>query len=103
MSLLKRFDHPSELRESFQVQQGRWLGCHGLRRGGVGRPTGGNRSMIAIQMSNDEIRIWTATHADDFHLLTKERMRGMRNREVSRTSWEYWGSVLWACAPTRIE
>ncbi len=86
MPLLELFDHTSKLTESFQVQQRRLLGWNGISWGGIGRPTGGNRSMVAIQMSNDEIRIRTATHADDFHLLTTEWMRGMRHRDVSRIS-----------------
>ena len=88
MPLLDLFDHTGELTESFQVKHWRFLKGRGIWCGRITGPTGRNGSMIAIQISNDEIRIWTATNADDFHLLTTERMRGMRHRDVSRNSWE---------------
>ena len=84
--LLKLLNTTSELAEPFQIKQ-RWLlkwKCIWCRR--VRRPTGGNGPMIAIDVSNDQVGIWTTTNTDDFDLLTRQGMMGMRDGHPSRNS-----------------
>jgi hypothetical protein len=82
----KLFNHLSEVAESFQVEQGWFLACKILGSRCVGRPTGGNGSMIAIKVSNDQIRIKTSTYTNDLDLLTAKRMMRMDHRYPFRNS-----------------
>src|SRR5258706_98180 len=53
----------------------------------VGRPTGRNGYVVAIDVSNDEVGIRAATDTDDLYLLTIEGMMRMRDGHPSRNSW----------------
>lgn len=85
--LLELLNHTSKLAESFQVKQWWLLGRKRIWCRRVGRPTGRNGSMVAVEVSNDEIGIWAATDTDDLYLLTIEGMMGMRDGHPSRNSW----------------
>jgi hypothetical protein len=80
-------NHTSQLAESFQVKHCWLLGWKRIWCRRVGRPTGRNGSMVAIDVSNDEVRIWAATDTDDLYLLTIQGMMGMRDGHPSRNSW----------------
>jgi hypothetical protein len=85
--LLKLLNKTSELAESFQIKQ-RWLlewkriWCRRVRR-----PTGRNGSMVAVDVSNDQIGIRTTADTDDLYLLTIQGMMGMDDGHPSRNSW----------------
>jgi hypothetical protein len=79
-------NHTSKLAESFQVKHWWLLGWKRIWCRRVGRPTGRNGSMVAIDVSNDEVRIWAATDTDDLYLLTIQGMMGMRDGHPSRNS-----------------
>jgi len=83
---LKVFDTMSEVTQSFQVKQWWCLEYRNICCRGVAGPTGGNGSMVAINMPNDQIGIRTSTNADDLHLLTTKRMMGMGNSDPPRNS-----------------
>lgn len=85
--LLELLNHTSKLAESFQVKQWWLLGWKRIWCRRVGRPTGRNRSVVAVEVSNDEIGIWAATDTDDLYLLSIQRMMGMRDGHPSRYSW----------------
>jgi len=84
--LLQLLDQMSKQMQPFQIKQWWLLGWKRTWCRRVGGPTGGNGSMIPIEVSNDEIGISTATNADDLHLLTREWMMGMDDRHPSRNS-----------------
>ncbi len=85
--LLELLNHTSKLAESFQVKHWWLLGWKRLWRRRVGRPTGRNGSVVAIDVSNDEVGIRAATDTDDLYLLTIEGMMRMRDGHPSRNSW----------------
>ncbi len=67
---LKVFDTMSEVTQSFQVKQWWCLEYRNICCRGVAGPTGGNGSVIAVDVTDDEIGIRTPTNTDDFYLLT---------------------------------
>ena len=85
--LLELLNHTSKLAESFQVKHWWLLGWKRLWRRRVGRPTGRNGSVVAIDVSNDEVGIRASTDTDDLYLLTIEGMMRMRDGHPSRNSW----------------
>lgn len=96
-AFLKLLDQTHKLAQSFQVEQRGLLGWKGTWCGRIAGPTGGNGSVVAIEVPNDEIGIRTATNTNDLHLLATERVIGMGHRDPSRNSLGQWGSVLWGC------
>jgi len=80
-------NNTSKLAESFQVKHWWLLGWKRIWCRRVGRPTGRNGSMVAIDVSNDEVGIRAATDTDDLYLLTIQGMMGMRDGHPSRNSW----------------
>src|SRR2546425_8095385 len=96
-AFLKLLDQTHKLAQSFQVEQRGLLGWKGTWCGRIAGPTGGNSSMVAIEVPNDEIGISTATNTNDLHLLATERVIGMGHGDPSRNSLGQWGSVLWGC------
>src|SRR5258708_12562763 len=72
-------NNTSKLAESFQVKHWWLLGWKRIWCRRVGRPTGRNGSMEAIEVSNDEVGIRAATDTDDFYLLTIQGMMRIRD------------------------
>ena len=82
-ALLQVLDQMSKQMQPFQIKHWWLLGWKRTWCRGVGGPTGGNGSMIPIEVSNDQVGIWTTTNTDDFDLLTREGMMGMRDGHPS--------------------
>src|SRR5947209_5870356 len=99
---LKVLNATSQMAQSFQVKQWWLFRCKRLSSRCIASPAGRNGSVVAVEVSNDQVGIRTATNTDDIHLLAAERMRGMSDGHPSPNSWGRWGSVLWGCRPGQI-
>src|SRR5947209_3349698 len=100
---LKVLNATSQMAQSFQVKQWWLFRCKRLSSRCIASPAGRNGSVVAVEVSNDQVGIRTATNTDDLHLLAAERMRGMSDGHPSPNSWGRWGSVLWGCPPRAIK
>jgi hypothetical protein len=68
-------DELSHLPQAFQQEQGRF-GSLGIDEGSasvIGQ-TGGDRSMIAVRQTNDEVRILASSDTDKLDTLARQRM-----------------------------
>jgi hypothetical protein len=68
-----------EVQEVIRARQG-----IALRRGGVVGAAQGDGDMPSVREPDDEIRIVSATEADDLHSLATKRMMGMGDGDESR-------------------
>jgi hypothetical protein len=84
--LLKLLNNTSELAESFQVKHWWLLGWKRIWCRRIRRPTGRNGSVVAVEVSNDQVGIRTAAGTDDLYLLTIQGMMGMSDGHPSRNS-----------------
>ena len=84
--MLQLLDQMSKQMQPFQIKQWWLLGWKRTWCRRVGGPTGGNGSMIPIEVSNDEIGIRASTDTDDLYLLTIQGMMGMDDRHPSPNS-----------------
>jgi hypothetical protein len=68
------------LPQAFKQKQGRFYGIEvNEDRACVVCQTGGNRCMIAVRQTNDEVRIWTSPDADELHALIMQGVMRMRD------------------------
>src|SRR5260221_6086508 len=92
--LLELLNHTSKLAESFQVKHWWLLGWKRLWRRRVGRPTGRNGSVVAIDVSNDEVGILAATDTDNLYLLTIHGLISMSDGLPTLNAWGCMGIRL---------
>ena len=85
----------SHLPQAFQQEQGRLRGA-GINKGRacVVSRTGGNRCMIAIRQTNDEVRISASSDTDKLHTLAIQRMVRMSDGDPFLRWVVKGGSVL---------
>jgi hypothetical protein len=96
-------EHQEDLTEAVEVEEvigPRWRLILGRRQ--IIGAAHGDGGMPPVGELHDEIRILSATKADDLDLLAPERMMGMGDGDESRRRLGRRGSALWASPRMRI-